>query len=220
LDKLFNLYLQELIAWNKKFNLTAITNPAEIKKKHFEDSLLLLQSPQHPNNQTTYPPINLTTQSVIDIGAGAGFPGIPLKLACPDIKLTLIEATKKKVEFLQHIIKTLGLTEAEAVWARAEEFAKDYREAFDLAVARAVADLRILSELCLPFVKVGGLFIAYKEEKIEAEIEQAAKAIETLGGRLKEVRKFPARSLVIIEKNAPTPLKYPRRPGMANKRPL
>ncbi|MDD4178521.1 MAG: 16S rRNA (guanine(527)-N(7))-methyltransferase RsmG [Candidatus Margulisbacteria bacterium] len=206
--ELFNKYSAELIAWNKKFNLTSITDPVEIKKKHFEDSLLILQS------------LHLSIESVVDIGAGAGFPGIPLKLACPNIKLTLIEATKKKVEFLQHIIKTLGLTEAEAVWTRAEEFAKDHREAFDLAVARAVADLRVLSELCLPLVKVGGFFIAYKEEKIETEVAQADKAIETLGGRLKEVRKFPARSLVIIEKTSPTPAKYPRRPGMAKKRPL
>jgi len=208
LDKRSELYLAELIEWNKKFNLTSITDPEEIRKKHFEDSLLLLQA------------IQLTNESVADVGAGAGFPGIPLKIACPGIKLTLIDSVKKKVEFMQHMIKTLDLKDAEAVWSRAEDFAAKNRERFDLAVSRAVAKLNVLCEYCLPLIKVGGFFISYKEEKVEAEVEAAGKAIETLGGKLKEIKKFPLRSLVIIEKAKLTPLKYPRRAGMAKKKPL
>lgn len=208
MDKLFDLYLKELLAWNEKFNLTAITDPAEIRRKHFEDSLLLSKI------------ISLTDQSIIDVGAGAGFPGIPLKIACPEIKLTLLEATQKKVEFLGHLIKVLDLKDTEAIWARAENFARKKRELFDLAVSRAVADLRTLCEYCLPFVKIGGLMVAYKEIAIEKEIAAAKPAIELLGGKLKDIHKFPQRSLVIIEKITLSPEKYPRRPGLAKKRPL
>jgi 16S rRNA (guanine527-N7)-methyltransferase len=208
LDKLFNLYLQELLEWNKKFNLTAITDPEEVRRKHFEDSLTLLQT------------IQLTDQSLIDIGAGAGFPGIPLKITCPGIKLTLLEATRKKADFLKHIISVLNLKAAEVIWGRAEEIAKEKRETFDIAVSRAVAKLNTLCEYCLPFVKVGGIFIAYKEENVEAEVEEAKTAISTLGGSLREIKKFSLRSLVIIDKVKPTPPQFPRRAGMAKKRPL
>ncbi|MFH1683788.1 MAG: 16S rRNA (guanine(527)-N(7))-methyltransferase RsmG [Candidatus Margulisiibacteriota bacterium] len=211
---MFELYLKELLEWNEKFNLTAITDPEEIKVKHFEDSLAILQT------------IKLTNQSVIDIGTGAGFPGIPLKIKCPNIKLTLLEATKKKVEFLRQIISLLKLQDVKIISARAEDIAKEQRGLFDLAVSRAVAKLNILCEYCIPFVKVGGQFIAYKEEEVEDEVKEANKAIEILGGKLKEIKKvkFPnsaiTRSLVIIEKISPTPHKYPRRVGMAKKRPL
>jgi 16S rRNA (guanine527-N7)-methyltransferase len=208
LDKLFDLYLKELVEWNRKFNLTAITAPEEIRTKHFADSLLLLEHQR------------LTDESVVDVGAGAGFPGIPLKIACPGIKLTLLEATKKKIGFLEHIIKTLGLNDVRAVWARAEDFAADHREKFDLAVARAVADLRVLAELCLPLVRVGGLFIAWKEAAIEPEIALAGHALAELGGELRETAKHPRRSLLIIKKVHPTPPRYPRRPGLAKKQPL
>ncbi len=208
MDKLFNLYRDELVEWNKKFNLTSITDPAGIEKKHFEDSLLLLQA------------IELTDQTIVDVGAGAGFPGLPLKLARPGLKLTLVEATKKKVAFLEHIINLLGLTDCAAVWARAEDFAAEHRESFDLAVARAVAPLNTLCEYCLPLVKVGGLFVAYKEVAVEPEVAAAASALARLGGRLKEVKKFPQRSLVLIEKFAPTPPGFPRRAGVAKKKPL
>lgn len=156
----------------------------------------------------------------MDIGAGAGFPGLPLKIARPEIKLTLVEATRKKVDFLDHLIKTLGLKETKAVWARAEDFALAHRESFDLAIARAVAELRVLAEFCLPLVKVGGLFVAYKEVEIEPEIEAARPAISTLGGQLRAVKKFPQRSLVIIDKIKATPAAYPRRAGIAKKKPL
>lgn len=207
-ELLFDEYLNELIEWNKKFNLTAITDPAEIRRKHFHDSLTILKI------------LPLSCEKVIDVGAGAGFPGLPLKIACPDIKLTLLEATKKKVEFLDHIIKTLKLKDTEAVWARAEDYAREHREIFDLAVARAVADLRVLAELCLPLVRVGGLFVTWKEEEIDAEVAAAQKAIGLLGGRLREIKKLPRRSLVIIAKATPAPPAYPRRAGLAKKRPL
>ena len=207
-SSVFELYLKELIAWNEKFNLTAITDPDEIREKHFADSLLLDRV------------IQLTDQSVVDIGAGAGFPGLPLKIVHPGIKLTLLDSVGKKVEFMKHLIKVLELKETAAIWARAEDHAKEHRGSFDLAVARAVADLRTLSEYCLPLVKVGGLFVAWKEVAIEAETQAAAPALAALGGRLREIRKFPARSLVLIDKIAPTPPQYPRRPGMAKKHPL
>lgn len=212
--RVFDLYLKELLTWNKKFNLTAITDPEEIRIKHFEDSLTILQT------------IQLTNQSIIDVGAGAGFPGIPLKISCPEIKLTLLEATKKKVEFLKHIVSTLNLQDVEIIWGRAEEVAINRREIFDLALSRAVAKLNVLCEYCLPFAKIGGIFVAYKEEKIETEIEEAKTAIKTLGGKLKEIKKVKlpnsdiVRSLIIIEKLSPTPPQYPRRAGMAKKRPL
>ncbi|MBU0629318.1 MAG: 16S rRNA (guanine(527)-N(7))-methyltransferase RsmG [Candidatus Margulisbacteria bacterium] len=207
-DKLFNIYLHELIEWNNKFNLTSITDPEEIRKKHFEDSLLLLRS------------LELKQGSLVDIGAGAGFPGIPLKIICPNIHLTLVEATKKKTEFLAHLAARLGLKNVEVVWGRAEEVLSTRREQFDLAVARAVAELNTLAEYCLPFVKIGGLFVAYKELAIEPEIERAGASIKRLGGLVNRVDKYDSRSLVFIDKIAPTPADFPRRSGMAKKRPL
>jgi 16S rRNA (guanine527-N7)-methyltransferase len=211
---MFEEYLKELLVWNKRFNLTSITDPEEIELKHFKDSLSISQV------------IDLTDQAIIDIGTGAGFPGIPLKIKYPDIQLTLVEATRKKVKFLRSVILKLDLKDVEIIWGRAEEVAKEKREQFDIAISRAVAKLNILSELALPFVKVGGFFIAYKEEKVEDEIKTADNAIKVLGGKIKEIKKLKLpgsdiiRSLVIIEKISPTPEKYPRRPGMANKRPL
>ena len=205
--KLFEIYLRELIEWNKKFNLTAITEPEEIRIKHFEDSLTLLQT------------IQLTNQLLIDIGAGAGFPGIPLKIACPGIKLTLVEATRKKAEFLRHIVSLLDLKDVEVLWGRAEELAKNRRESFDIAVSRAVAKLDVLSKWCLPFVKPGGLFIAYKGDKVEAEVREAEKSIKKMQGTLKEIKKVQlpdseiVHSLIMIEKNA-------CRPDIANRPPL
>lgn len=210
----FKIYLKELLEWNKKVNLTAITDPEEIRIKHFEDSLALLKV------------IQLTDQSIIDVGAGAGFPGLPIKIVCPEIKLTLLEATRKKAEFLKHIVETLSLKDVEIIWGRAEDIAKQKREFFDIAVSRAVAKLNVLCEYCLPFVKVGGTFAAYKEEKVEEEAEQAINAIELLGGRIKEIKKITlpnsdiVRSLVVMEKVSKTPEKYPRRAGMAKKRPI
>ncbi len=216
-EKLFEIYLKELIEWNKKFNLTAITDPEEIKIKHFEDSLSISQS------------LNLSTQSVVDIGSGAGFPGIPLKLKCPDIKLTLIEAKEKKVTFLKHIVSVLRLENVEILWGRSEELLKQkpkLREHFDIALARAIAELPVLVEYALPFIKIGGIFIAMKSQGVEAEVKTAEKAIKALGGRLKNIQevKLPSleipRALVVIEKVSATPSKFPRRPGVAKKKPL
>ena len=210
----FQIYLNELLNWNKKVNLTTITDPEEIRLKHFTDSLALLET------------LPLTNQTVVDIGSGAGFPGIPLKIACPEIKLTLIEARQKKVEFLKHLVKILQLKEVEIIWDRAEQVAKTKRECFDLAVARAIAKLNVLSEYCLPLVKINGLFVAYKEQEIEEEAKQAESAFGLLGGKLKEIKKYKLgnsdifRSLVIVKKISPTPKKFPRRPGMAKKKPL
>jgi 16S rRNA (guanine527-N7)-methyltransferase len=212
-SQVFDLYINELLEWNKKFNLTSITDPEEIRVKHFEDSLALLQA------------VKLSNQSLIDVGSGAGFPGIPLKIACPTIKLTLLEATRKKIDFLKHLVAVLELNNVEIICKRAEDFARQKREEFDLAVSRAVADLNLLSEYCLPFVKVDGLFIAYKGERIEEEASRAENTIKLLGGELKEIKKIRlsdgvSHSLVIIEKVSLTPPKFPRRPGMAKKNPL
>ncbi|MFH1826079.1 MAG: 16S rRNA (guanine(527)-N(7))-methyltransferase RsmG [bacterium] len=221
---MWEIYLNELIAWNKKFNLTAITGPEEIRIKHFADSLSISQSLDLAPSSAEG--LSIPSLSVIDIGTGAGFPGIPLKIQYPNIKLTLLEATKKKTLFLEHIIELLNLKDVEVVWGRAEEVAKQRREEFDLAVARAVAKLNVLTELCLPFVKVGGLFVAYKAENVEAEVVQAENAIKTLGGKLKEIKKIKLsgteiiHSLVIIEKITPTQEKYPRHPSLAIKKPL
>lgn len=185
--KLFDIYLKELVEWNKKFNLTAITDPAEVKKRHFDESLALLKAVHLPKNQ-----------AIVDIGPGAGFPGIPIKIARPDLKLTLIEATRKKVTFLNHIVKTLGLKDVEVIWGRAEDVAKNKKGQFDLAVARAVAELKVLAGYCLPFVKVGGLFVAYKGAKAQSELQAAKQTLEKLGGELVEITQNP--TMIIIKK--------------------
>jgi 16S rRNA (guanine527-N7)-methyltransferase len=193
-EEQFDLYQRELIEWNKKFNLTSVTDPKEIKTRHFDDSLSVLEA------------IDLQTQSVVDIGAGAGFPGIPLKIVRPGIKLTLIEATRKKVEFLDQMIKILDLKGAEAVWGRAETLSKqaEYKGKYDIAVARAVAKLPELIEYCLPFLKPGGRFIAMKQEKPEDEVKAAGKALKKYGGVVKETKKVSVgginRKLLVIEK--------------------
>jgi len=197
--ELFNIYLNELIEWNNKFNLTAITDPAEIQVKHFEDSVSILQA------------FDLKDQSVIDIGAGAGFPGIPLKIKCPAIKLTLVDSTKKKIDFLNHIIKILNLSDTEAIWARAEELNKNYKYKgqYDLAVARAVAKLDRLIAYALPFLKKNGTFIAQKGPEVGTEIRSASKALQSFGGKVKEViscalSNGDERNLVVINKITPS----------------
>ena len=208
----FEIYKAELIRWNQRFNLTSITDPQEIQIKHFEDSLSVLKV------------IKLKDQSVIDIGCGAGFPGIPLKIACPQIKLTLVDSVEKKINFLNHMVKILALKDVRVILSRAEELPFEFREAYDVAVARAVKKLGILCEYCLPYVKVGGIFMALKSEKVETEVNLAIKAINLLGGKFKEVKKIKVsdmtRSLVLIEKIKETPRKYPRRAGIPAKRPL
>ncbi|TKJ28592.1 MAG: 16S rRNA (guanine(527)-N(7))-methyltransferase RsmG [Chloroflexi bacterium B3_Chlor] len=214
----FELYYQQLIVWNERVNLTAITNYEEVQVKHFLDSLSCLQvlSDLSPEARC------------IDIGAGAGFPGLPLKIVRPQTRLTLLESVGKKVLFLEHIVKELGLREVEIVRERAEEVGRqpDHREGYDVAVARAVAELAVLLEYALPLLKLGGIFLGQKGIEIEGEVEAARPAMKLLGARLKEVRavQLPGldspRHVVVVDKVASTPQKYPRRVGIPAKRPL
>jgi 16S rRNA (guanine527-N7)-methyltransferase len=216
----FELYYKELIDWNIRINLTSITDYKEAQLKHFLDSLTVVTAIA-PKDTGEIP-------SVIDVGTGAGLPGIPLKIILPDIKLALLEATVKKTKFLENLIIKLGLNDVEIVAGRAEEAAhkSQYREIFDVVLSRAVASLPALVELTLPFCAIGGCFIAQKKGDIEEEIEQAYKAITVMGGRLREIKPIEVkefddkRCLVIIDKVKSTPAEYPRRPGMPEKRPI
>lgn len=218
--ELFEAYYREIIEWNRRVNLTAITEYEEVQVKHFLDALTVAAAIDFKEKKK-----DLKT---IDIGAGAGLPGIPLKIAFPGIRLTLIEATVKKAKFLEYVIKKLGLKNMEIVADRAETAAHDQRcrEKFDVAVARAVAALPALAELMLPFCNIGGRCIAQKKGDIQEELKQSAKAIEVMGGVLREVKSVAMeefadnRRLVIIDKIKPTPAAYPRRPGMPEKRPI
>lgn len=218
----FQLYYQELVDWNQKFNLTAITEYEQVQVRHFLDSLSVLLSGQ------VRLVLSRPQPRVIDVGSGAGFPGIPLKLFHPRLQLTLLEATGKKVGFLQHMIERLGLEQVTALHARAEELGHDpaHREGYDLALARAVAEMAVVAEYTLPFCKVGGWVVAQKGEAGGAEAWTANRAIQLLGGELDRVLpvELPGlpqdRSLVVLEKVGPTPSAYPRRPGIPTKRPL
>ena len=207
---MYEIYSDYLIEVNSHTNLTSITDPEEIKIKHFEDSLSVLPYIKEGNK-------------VLDIGAGAGFPGIPLRIE-KNFDLTLVDSVNKKVNFMNEVIDKLDLSNARAIHTRAEDFAKENRESFDVVVSRAVANMATLSELCLPFLKVGGIFIALKGPKADEELEAAQNAIKILGGQVKEIERFKIddndRVNIIVEKIHPTKKKYPRGKNQAKKNPL
>jgi 16S rRNA (guanine527-N7)-methyltransferase len=213
----FNIFQDELLKWNQKFNLTSITDSTEIEVKHFIDSLTCLLA-----MDATQP------LRIIDVGTGAGFPGVPIKIVHPDIDLTLLESTQKKVDFCKYLLKRLNLDHAVIISGRAEEIAhyQEFREGFDFAIARAVAGLPVLMEFLMPFIKIGGDAIALKGKDIQKELDSSKKAVEVLGGEIKDVKKISLpgigeeRNLIVIKKVYHTPLKYPRRPGIPAKKPL
>lgn len=212
------LYYDLLIEWNSFMNLTGITEYEEVVIKHFVDSLSLVKAVDLNQNI-----------SLIDVGTGAGFPGLPLKIVFPDLKVTLLDSLQKRVNFLNEVIFQLGLSDIEAIHGRAEDYAKPgkhFRESYDLCVSRAVANLSTLSEYCLPFVKPGGSFISYKSEKLFQELETAKNAVSVLGGKLDSQIEFHLyegeiyRNLVVIKKVKNTPKGYPRKSGMASRTPI
>lgn len=213
----YNRYFELLVEWNEKINLTAITEPKEVAIKHMIDSITAYDENLFKDGTT-----------VIDVGTGAGFPGLPLKIFCPEIKLTLMDSLNKRIKFLQTVVEELGLKDVECVHARAEEGArnKKYRESFDIAVSRAVARLPILCEYCLPFVKKGGHFIALKGMQYHDEADEAVKAIKVMGGSHTDIRpvKLPElddkRAVITITKTMPTPKAYPRKAGTPTKNPI
>lgn len=208
-------YYEMLVETNKVMNLTAITEFDEVIEKHFLDSLSICQVYDMNRNI-----------KILDMGTGAGFPGIPLKIAFPEINLVLADSLNKRIRFLNEVTEKLGLKKIKALHARAEELGREreYREQFDLCVSRAVANLSSLSEYCIPFVKAGGKFISYKSGDIEDEVNQAEKAISILGGKIEDIYKFDLyeqkRSFVIIMKEKKTPKSYPRKAGTPTKSPL
>lgn len=213
----FVTYYEMLVEKNKVMNLTAITEFDEVLDKHFLDSIALARY------------VDLTTSiSLIDLGTGAGFPGMPLKIMFPNLKVTLADSLNKRIVFLDEVIGELGLTDIQTVHARAEDLAHnpDYREQYDYCVSRAVANLSSLSEYCLPFVRIGGSFISYKSGEIEEELAAAKKAIFLLGGQFDQVIPFQlegtdlGRSFVLINKDKKTAKTYPRKSGMPTKKPL
>ena len=213
----FDKYYEILVEWNKVMNLTGITEYQEVVEKHFLDSLSIVKVMDMDQ-----------AERVIDIGTGAGFPGIPLKIAFPKLDIVLLDSLNKRIRFLDHVIEELGLEGIRTIHGRAEDYARDgkYRERFDLCVSRAVANLSSLSEYCLPYVKVGGRFVSYKSGDIEEEVNDASKAIALLGGKKERIEKFQLpdtdiqRSFVVIRKTKNTQKRYPRKAGMPTKEPL
>lgn len=216
-QKQFYRYYELLVEWNARMNLTAITELEEVVKKHFVDSLSLIQAQKLDKNC-----------SLIDIGTGAGFPGLALKIAFPNLQVTLLDSLNKRIQFLNAVIEDLELEGIDTIHGRAEDYAKPgkLREQYDICVSRAVANLATLSEYCIPFVKKGGCFVSYKSEKSGEEILAAKKAIAVLGGNIEKQVEFMLpdsdiyRNLVVIRKEKKTPAIYPRKAGLPAKEPL
>lgn len=215
----FEQYFELLVEWNQKMNLTAITEQEEVYLKHFYDSLMpLWLVPERLEGEVR----------VVDIGAGAGFPGIPLKIAQPDLQLTMVDSLNKRVTFLNEVIDQLGLTHTEAIHARAEDFGHDrkHREQYDISIARAVAGLNVLAEYCLPLVRKGGYFIALKGQKAQQELEEAQGSLLKLGAKYEGSHhellpiEESEREILSIRKTLNTPNKYPRKAGKPTKSPL
>ena len=213
----FHTYFELLVEWNEKMNLTAITDQPSVYLKHFYDSISMAFYVDFSKGQ-----------SICDVGAGAGFPSIPLKICFPQLKVTIVDSLNKRIQFLTHLSEQLGLSEVEFVHARAEEFGQNpqYREQYDIVTARAVARLTVLSELCIPLVKKGGQFVAMKAAAAQDELFDAKKALTTLGAEKTKEFTFTLpienseRSLFVFDKIKNTPKKYPRKPGVPNKTPL
>lgn len=218
-EQQFMKYYQLLLEWNQRVNLTSITDYEDVINKHFLDSLCLVKIPDV---------IRKEKKKVIDVGTGAGFPGIPLKIIFPEIQLTLLDSLNKRINFLNALVEELELDEVTAIHGRAEELGKnkEYRETFDLCVSRAVAHLSVLSEYCIPLVRVKGDFVPYKSGNIQEELEEAQGAVKLLGGCIRDKVEFTvpnsdmSRSLICIEKKHATPGKYPRKSGIPGKSPL
>ncbi len=213
----FEQFYRLLIEENEKYNLTAITEMQDVYIKHFLDSSLVFKCD-----------LDLSKARVIDIGTGAGFPAIPIKIMEPGIQMTCLDSLNKRIGFIQKVLQELDISNVELIHGRAEDFGQDlkYREQFDIAVSRAVAELRLLLELVMPFVKVGGYFIAYKSLKSEQEVLDSEHALKVLGCKIMEIKTFVlpgdsgTRDIIIVRKVAKTPVKYPRKPGIPKKSPL
>lgn len=212
----FDLYFELLLEWNSFMNLTAITELQEVIDKHFVDSIALGKY------------VSLNKKSILDLGTGAGFPGIPIKIMYPDAKIVLMDSLNKRIKFLNAVIEKLQLTEINAVHGRAEDMAHSiiYREQFDICTSRAVANLSTLSEYCVPFVKTNGYFVSYKTEHANDEIDEAKKAVKVLGGMIEKIEEYQlpdtdmGRTLVFIRKTNRTKALYPRKAGTPSKEPI